>query len=976
MKNWKIRQLLNSGMLLALLAMRCRGSEDAFSKEIRDYTGPGEDKDKGMEIVGDLYLSSANLLMDAELARDGMESHYIREEQYTAQPETGEDIFNEEMSSTLSTLGSEYELKDESLDLDFMNLDKDVSIWNGLDTFRTVESMAQCYNLPEHSGHSPEIASTSGSFLKGAEDSGAKLRIGKKRKKSNDLLEERKVKRKPRNKRCAVQHRQSVQHITTDDDEHIGLDAEPCDDGTKFRNTRRKGYRLKKKTIYRHNINEKNMRKKVKAPAYQEKLQKDIQSFSAQPVPETEKNALWYFIAYVTTTINTRYKALFGLQELLKNGKYRKILEGLKGYYPGAVNDLIEYIQKHRPIRSGNENCLFRCNETLGDIYMREDLELNSYSPEEDRIFSQMDKKYHALACAVRMVLVLPEVYTDFSNISSEFIEQIGALDDSDASKENRWLLFKIQEIAYMHAAEKIDITVYEELYSVFADMHTEEVMEKLTASELYRNMYVLLANFYEKADMVDRKTQHVLVGKCIIANQKYMRSEIEVDIAPTESNKRVLSSDYSCKENKWGISSGVCAHYHVLYVNNATKQTRRLCMPMYVDNGGKEHYLHTVDAIVKYIEDLYAMEKRQALVHPFKVRKGTRLWSYIDKKDRDMTVQDLEEYKVVFYHIEENLEETGLTFAELRPLRPQSKSSIGIPLFLTPLMRSAVELGPFDKTGEHAEMFSIDFEDREPDVYTYSSKYKDEKCSDVHGYYSNLYITDNTEKKESADCYIMECGLTKQGENIVQAAWHAKMESSVDAYTHCVPSKSFMEERNEKEFHAFIDAIESREYYQDSELQGFWLRNNCASDKAPKASEWEAQTIFNLLGNRKFYRSFVSQGELKIIRTKIYKEEHRLKAIENKQKALGKLNTKTDTKKEILQKKSETVKKGMVKRKIKELYKELCALLSKRPDLQTELIVFRNVNKSKSNLGAHNEILDVFTSAYKYAKIAQEDKE
>ncbi|KAI5191967.1 hypothetical protein NEMIN01_1751, partial [Nematocida minor] len=59
------------------------------------------------------------------------------------------------------------------------------------------------------------------------------------------------------------------------------------------------------------------------------------------------------------------------------------------------------------------------------------------------------------------------------------------------------------------------------------------------------------------------------------------------------------------------------------------------------------------------------------------------------------------------------------------------------------------------------------------------------------------------------------------------------------------------------------------------------------------------------------------------------------------------------------------SVKRASISRfkgQIADLKKYLCT----KPSQESEFIVFRNINSTKSNLGAHNELFDVLTSIYK----------
>ncbi|KAI5192616.1 hypothetical protein NEMIN01_2115 [Nematocida minor] len=713
----------------------------------------------------------------------------------------------------------------------------------------------------------------------------------------------------------------------------------------RFYNSRRRGYKTNTGRQYGHSSTDENIKRLTKSELYKERLEKRIEKFYTNVAPVIDDNSLWYFIARGSTAINTKYRDLFGLQEILKRSskdKHRKMLESLGGYYAGIFDDLIEYMKNKRPMCSDSEN--------LGDIYIREDLMPNRYNLKEDDIINKIDKKYHALAYAVRMVTKIPEVYVDFSNITAEFIQCTYTLKDSDKNEEHLQVLLKMLKIVQVYLKEKLSDSTYSALYNIFERLYGKNKMEKLTTVELYKEIYVILAEFYENAELIYKQKKYVLAGKYIMANQKYMKCQIRSKIEAAEKlDKRVKGSNYSPEYNKWDIAPDIRDHYHVLCVDNTTGQPRKLCMPLYKDKkSGELHCLHTVNDTVDHIKALYTIEEKQDIIHPFKVKKGTNRWTYIQEKERAQTVKDLEGYEVVFYRIHEDLEKEKFTFADFKHLKSYDDNSIRIPLFFKRLMLSAADLGPYDTMGSHTVLNPAGFIDRKPSIYKYNSNYKGMEYTDVQNYYKNLYIPEK--ERKGFDCYIMDCKCAKKEDNTVEAEWYVKMPSSVNEYTHCILSESFREKENSEKFNELVEVLESREYNKDSTLQGFWLSNSYKAD-SPLAPETPA--IFNILPSTKFYhRSAAKTTSLEKIISEIKKEEAKL------------------------QKKAEKAKKSFIKKNLDDLYDQLYTKLSKRPEPQADFIVFRNVNSSKSNIGVHNEILDIFISWYRTERLNLDAKE
>ncbi|KAI5193018.1 hypothetical protein NEMIN01_2362 [Nematocida minor] len=739
----------------------------------------------------------------------------------------------------------------------------------------------------------------------------------------------------------------------------------------RLENKRRKGYKLTHKSIYACDTSDAHISEELEKKNDLSLLKHDIEEFSSTVASQIENNALWYLIAIESTNINAKYKDLWKIRDLFrhsKDSKYRKIVEGLKGYYPGVFDDMIEYVQKHQPMKASKKKALNVWKETLGDVYMRKDADPDLYILKEQESAAQIGRKYHEIAHATRMILLLPEVCQDFSTMHENHIFKTRTSADPFANKKKRSILMCIRDVAIKikNNEEKID-DVYMKLYNAFVELYSEEKVSEMGAVTLYRDMYALLERFYEDAEVFD-DNEYVLAGKCIIKSQKYMECRIKADISK-DTDRGSLEVEYSLEENRWSVSPDVCRHYHVYCVNNTTCQLRMLCMPMYVDESGKEHYLHTIDEVVEHIRVLYEIEEDGYHIHPFKVRKETREWSYIQKEERKQTIKDLEGYEVVFYRIEEDLDTANFTFAEFWPFSSDKKDSICIPLLITPLMQSAVELGPFIMTEEHAETKPMDFENRVPSVYEYDEKkYKDMQYSDVHSYYSNLHIL--PEERESTECYFMECAAARQTDGRVEAVWHARMPSSVGAYTHCVLDGAFREKENAEKFSAFIKTVKSRVYYKDSEMQAFWLHRNSAG---ANALDSQTKKIDVWLSNRQYDKN-ISRKSLKDLASEISAKEEKIQHAEENQRSLGSLKKDEDTREEMLKKKSAASLKSDRKKKLESLYQELYIKLSKKPDLSTEFIVFRNVNHSKSNLCAHNEILDVLITRFNKKAFVKEE--
>ncbi|KAI5192964.1 hypothetical protein NEMIN01_2320, partial [Nematocida minor] len=414
----------------------------------------------------------------------------------------------------------------------------------------------------------------------------------------------------------------------------------------------------------------------AKDNVYQRKLKNDIKYFFDNISSLIKDNGFLYFLASRPTRLNPKHRYLFGTKYLCVNSEntaYKKMVESFAGYYPGIVDDLIAYLEENEPMKIREDKFPAEWKRTLGDIYMSECPKVNYKMFKKQRNIAQVDSRHRALAYAMHMIIMLPEVYQDFSKISEKFIEETcnSMSDDKDRNKRNVQIILVMREIMRMHIGEIIDEAAYAKLYNMLKSVLGEARMLQATAVDLYAHIYSFLVEFYKKAVIFDKNNRYVLVGKYVIKKQRQIKGEIVVNMAAGKPEERMSAPSYSFEEGIWSVSPVKHSHYHVYYVDNTMGQPRRLCMPIYKGEESKEEqYLHTIDGIVEYIKELYEMAKNSDFIHPFKVDKETKKWSYISASDRSKTAKELEGYEVVFYHIKDSLEE-NFTFAEFEPAEP-----------------------------------------------------------------------------------------------------------------------------------------------------------------------------------------------------------------------------------------------------------------------------------------------------------------
>ncbi|KAI5192164.1 hypothetical protein NEMIN01_1857 [Nematocida minor] len=1009
MKNQKLREMLNA-VILALFIRGCTAGEDPFN----------QDTDRAARLANGLYLPAPDLSMGNSglffnagyyNPMNGMGYQNAQAEQYAAWH-----------SMAGSAFGVPYNMPGTSRDgIDGRYFPSTNPYMHGVGGSAYMppdqqgRAAEQCEQIEQqqHLAHSgmdePDFNdghAIAGLSIEGdSEDmrsdlSDAHAQQGSRKRKAKSALKKapRKTKRQKKREVCSDESDESgsdsiqdneVSQTENENKKALLRDIKTLDfklwNEKRLNNKRRRTFRRLRKKIHCYSYSIKSILQQVKGGFCQRNLRAYIDYFSENIAKHVSQNPLLYFIAIRSDAIDMRYRDLLGLRELLsneKNKEYREKMEKIKGYYPGVVDDLIKYVEDNGPSRILKKNLSSDCRETLGDIYLRKYLEPKYFEEQENETMGQIDGKYAALAHAMRMLLILPEVCQDFSSITEAIVESTQTSEDPSTDSDNCAVLLEIMAFVRKHTKKEKDDVAYESLYNALEK--TVGSLEKLTAVDLYEAVYKIIGSFYENALVIDEKNNYILRGKNMLTNQKYMECAIDVKLSPDGALIETDDAEYTPRENKWKVLPNIEKHYHVYYVDNKTLQVRMLCMPIYTDAKKQEHYLHTVDDIVNHIKELYGVKESSNVIHPLKVQRSlknarSRRWSYIEKEERKKTVKELAEYEILFYHIEEETAEKSFTFAEFRPYYSHKRDSIGIPLFLTPLMQSSAEIGPFTRTGKHKELGSLELKDAEPAVYMYNPAYINNEYSDVHCYYSNLWISLDAEKEVSPECYILNYQALEQadtsdgGSKVVKVMWYTRMPESVDAYTHYILDSSFKEEENLEKFNTFIAAVESRDHNKDSDLQGFWMGSGSAVAKKPKSRK---QVIFNWLDkgqeeksadlrNRDKKKMGVKELEAAFKEAKeIY--ENAVVRCEELEKELKKEIEKDGSSKMQQKVNAARSKKSKRKKKQEILYTELqYKKLYRKPEPHAEFIVLRCVNRSKSNLGAHNEILDTLVSWY-----------
>ncbi|OAG30089.1 hypothetical protein NEIG_01122 [Nematocida sp. ERTm5] len=318
------------------------------------------------------------------------------------------------------------------------------------------------------------------------------------------------------------------------------------------------------------------------------------------------------------------------------------------------------------------------------------------------------------------------------------------------------------------------------------------------------------------------------------------------------ETNERILDIienketkyDYGAIKNIEKLS--YCYHYHVQVVDNSAHQVHIIHHPFFVSNDTgtiKYNYIYTLEDIVAYIKRVFHINDNKSNpfinnVYPFKYNRAEKTWSLVTKpnnaeaKRRKLKVTENEMNKtmeemhnsgfdVVFYYIKENIKTTEFVFAQFNPIDEMvinkvheedeeeakklfdgymiNRTAPRIPLFLPKLMTSAIHLGPYVLKSERIYQFKYldEFQNLTPIEFSNwldhvankilpNQKKLIEVVKDYKqciNYYSDFVILGLNQPYEDCDCYSMYVTMKILPENTIQLVWNTKKQHNLGEY-------------------------------------------------------------------------------------------------------------------------------------------------------------------------------------------------
>lgn len=518
---------------------------------------------------------------------------------------------------------------------------------------------------------------------------------------------------------------------------------------------------------------------------------------------------MWLVFSRLGVSLNIK---MYALEFLANNIDEMKVeLENLDLYYEGIVSNALDYLRKNTTQFKRDkihETALKEEKETLGDIWFKKDLKKPYYMEKLDVLDDNTrNNRMQSFESKLQQILCIPEVYEDFATITYQFIKKT-KYEIFCYKYISQLFLGRFAIIEYLHYAVNKNTKekdIASESYKEVCTLKRGKVyLSECSASEVYKEVYEVLCLFYEyaspyctiqKTETEEQKKSgdlkkcikpenntelYKLAGKSVIKAQIYLLCIVRIlrnDFTIESGYKQIDAPSYVEERNVWTASPIKKEHYHVQYVNNSTHQIKTVHLPYYFEMSGKEKRrvcIHTINDIVSHIKKIFNIPSGYDVisnVYPFKRSKRSGKWSLIDHadEDRNTTVQYMESrgYNVVFYYIEEKLEDGNFVLMQFNgskntPYNNEEQRSSAqrrsIPLFLSPFMLRAAELGPYsinvenditekDKISVYKEMVP-----RECNHIYFISKYSKQaqiyinKRSYVKYYYGDFFIRESTE--------------------------------------------------------------------------------------------------------------------------------------------------------------------------------------------------------------------------------------
>lgn len=578
---------------------------------------------------------------------------------------------------------------------------------------------------------------------------------------------------------------------------------------------------------------------------------------------QPQKTNIWLAVLYIAGQGNA-YRDLFIINRHID--RFNDTLREFAGYYDGFLDDLLLYMKEYAPtIRSIDEERkipnVSQHKYTLSDIYITPSLDTATIKKCLDKVKGKvivqncsmkvLDVIPDTLSLSMRSVANIPEVCRDLSIMPRDVFDRIlnSVSESTDKLTETEYLLLEYVYTLLRFGENGLNnvnecFILRRRAWDALKDNPNREGQEiNLKAEEeLYKEGYKAMVLFYRYApySYVDPEApnkEERVMGKDVIIDQEYIKCEAIVE---KYSHRLVDTPNYSSVMNHWDSLNRAYKHSHVQFVDNSLQTITRVCLPTIKDAASKPFLcIHTVSDIISYLKKIYNINQINS-IYALKTQFATAKWTLVSEEDKNKTIIELydENCGVVFYYIKEGLKDNQFTLSIFEKENSVDSRKVKIPLFLSRFMKTAMQLEPYTKQGEHSLLQIEDLQNNYvlPSVYNYfgnkiSTGVGPERGSytQIEKYFSEFYLdTEIFDFKEHCPTICCSSSEIENGndQGCLKVIWYARVPKNREEYTHyafCAEET----EKDKKEERATLDLfnrLNERSERTNSFLYGFYL--------------------------------------------------------------------------------------------------------------------------------------------------------
>ncbi|KAH9387165.1 uncharacterized protein NEMAJ01_2061 [Nematocida major] len=381
---------------------------------------------------------------------------------------------------------------------------------------------------------------------------------------------------------------------------------------------------------------------------------------------------------------------------------------GLHGYYSSFVKDLLEYTLAncmHEDPKRDFVRTQIECTTRRPLLYTFR----NAALPEDivEDLFNAMKKRGIDIMQGHGAVFRIPEVLDDFTHMDTQTFKRTL---DLIVMKRIAYGLDYLHKVSTILQCLRSEVSVCAEpdamhrsdascFSALSAEGHGNRQNPKQHRKIEYFEAYNAVCLFYffcpskylrkHGGQMVSFQFR----GKGLVLECRNIQCHITLkmnDGGPPE----MVKTEYKHRQI-WDIDTPV-PHSHVHFICNVTQKYRKICMPFLMGRG-EPMCQHSIEQICAHLKRVFCSSKETVIALLHCGQKNT--WSFSAVMDTKKTISQLEREGVtaVFYQIPKKDTKRDAVLSVFEdPDEPCNSGRIKIPLFLSPLMQSALHLTPY----------------------------------------------------------------------------------------------------------------------------------------------------------------------------------------------------------------------------------------------------------------------------------------